>query len=166
MKVRDQGGGVFDFVILGVDSVQFELVDIFLELLSSGDAGSSEPVNGFLLDIGISEGFLKIGLESDESPKGLVGKALLAVDFGPHGSGPFLHIGHGIGNLPVVIMVEGLVDEEVEVDRVQPGLGCLCLCIILIRAPNTNLGDPQTGGDRGGSSSRGGRYVQHSDHDW
>ena len=37
-EVRDQGGGVFCFVILSADDVQLERIDIFLELLSSIDA--------------------------------------------------------------------------------------------------------------------------------
>ena len=37
-EVRDQGGGVFRFVIFGADDVQLECIDIFLELFSSVDA--------------------------------------------------------------------------------------------------------------------------------
>ena len=33
-EVGDEGGGIFDFVILGADDIQFELVDIFLKLFS------------------------------------------------------------------------------------------------------------------------------------
>ena len=143
------------------------MVDVLLELFSSGSASGGEPVHGFLLNVSVSKSFLKICFESDESPKGLVGKTLLAVDFSPHGSRPFLHIGQGIVNLPVIIMVESLIDKEVKADGVQPGLGCLCLPIILIRASDANLSDPQTGGGRGrGISRSGGGLVQHSNHDW
>ena len=128
--------------------------------------GGSKPVHGFLLDIGIPEGSLKICLESNKSPEGLVGKTLLVTDFSPHGSRPFLHVGQGVGNLPVIVMVEGLVDKKIKVDRVQPGLGCLCLSIILIGVSDADLSDPQTGGGRGRGSSRGSRYIQHSDCDW
>ena len=38
-EVRDQGGGVFRFIVFGVDNVQLERIDIFLELLSGIDAG-------------------------------------------------------------------------------------------------------------------------------
>ena len=95
-----------------------------------------------MLDLGVPESFLEIGLKSDESPKGLVAKTLLAMDLSPHGSGPFLHIGQGIGNLPVVTMVEGLVDQEVEANGVQPGLGCLSFSVLLIRASDVNFSDP------------------------
>ena len=37
-EVRDQGGGVFCFIVFSVDDVQLECIDIFLELLSSIDA--------------------------------------------------------------------------------------------------------------------------------
>ena len=127
-------------------------------MFSSGNAGSGKPVHGFLLDVGISKSFLKISFEGDKSPKGLVGKTLLAVNFSPRSSGPFLHVGQSIGNLPVVVVVEGLVDKKIEVDRVQPGLGCLCLSIVFIRASDVNLSDPRTGGG-GGGSSRGGRGL-------
>ena len=103
---------------------------------------SGEPIHGFLGSVGISKSHLKICFESDKSPKGLVGKTLLAVDFSPHGGRPFLHIGQGIGNLPVVVMVEGLINKEVEVNRVQPGLSCLCLSAVLIGTSDVNLSDP------------------------
>ena len=38
-EVRDQGGGVFCFIVFGADDVQLECVDIFLELFSGIDAG-------------------------------------------------------------------------------------------------------------------------------
>ena len=38
-EIGDQGGGVFQFVILGPDNVQFECIDVFLELLSGIDSG-------------------------------------------------------------------------------------------------------------------------------
>ena len=117
-----------------------------------------KPVHGFLLGVDVPESFLKVGLESSKSSKGLVGKSLLVANLGPCGSGPFLHVGQGIGNLPVIVVVEGLVDKEVKADRVQPGLGCLCLSIIFIWASNANPGDPQARGSRGGGS-RGGGYV-------
>ena len=111
-------------------------------MFSTGDAGGGEPVHGFLLNVGIPEGFLEICFKSDKSPEGLVGKSLLAADFSPHGSGPLLHIGQGIGNIPVIVMIEGLIDKEIEVDRVQPGLGCFCLSIILIRTSDVNFSNP------------------------
>ena len=37
-EVRDQGGGVFRFIIFGADDVQLERIDIFLELFPSIDA--------------------------------------------------------------------------------------------------------------------------------
>ena len=37
-EVRDQGGGVFCFIVFGTDNVQLECIDIFLELLSRIDA--------------------------------------------------------------------------------------------------------------------------------
>ena len=138
-----------------------------LELFSSSDAGSGEPVHGFLLDVGISESFFEISFKGDKSPERLVGKTLLVVNFSPRSSGPFLHIGQGIGDLPVIIMVEGLIDKEIKVDRVQPSLGCLCLSIIFIGASDVNLGNPRTSGGGGGSSSRGSRgLVRHGGCDW
>ena len=121
--------------------------------------GGSKPVHGFLLDIGVPEGFLEICLGSDKSPGGLVGETLLVMDFSPCCSRPFLHVGQGVGNLPVIIMVEGLVDKKIKVDRVQPGLGCLCLSIVLIGASNVDLSDPRTRGGRGRGSSRGSGYI-------
>ena len=168
-EVGDECGGIFDFVVLGVDDVQFELVDIFLELFSSGDASSGEPVHGFLLDIGIPEDFFKLSFKCNERPKRLIGKTLLVANFSPRGSRPFLHIGQGVSNFPVIIVVEGLVDKEIKANRVQPGLGCLCFSIVFIRASNANLSDPRTRGGRGSSSSssRGsGGLVQHSDRNW
>ena len=38
-KIGNQGGGVFQFVILGMDNIQFECIDVFLELLSRIDSG-------------------------------------------------------------------------------------------------------------------------------
>ena len=124
-----------------------------------------EPVHSFLLDVGISKGFFKVSFKCDKCPEGLVGKTLLVADFSPHGSGPFLHVGQGIGNVPVVVVVEGLIDEEIEVNGVWPGLGCVCLSIIFIGASDMNLGDPRTGGGGGGSRGGGG-LVGHSDHNW
>ena len=110
-EIGDEGGSVFDFIILSVNNAQLKLVDIFLELFSSGNAGGGKPVHGFLLNVGIPESFLEISFKDSKSPKRLVGKSLLVADFSPHGSRPFLHIRQGIGNLPVVIMVEGMVDK-------------------------------------------------------
>ena len=155
-KIRDEGGGVFDFIVLSMDDVEFKLIDVLLELFSSGNVGGGKPVHGFLLNVGISKCFFKICFENGESPEGLVGKSLLAVDFSPHGSRPLLHIGQSIGNLPVVVVVEGLVDKEIEADRVQPGLGCFCFSIVFIGASNVNLSDPRTRGGGGRSSSRDG----------
>ena len=93
-----------------MNNVEFEHMDILLELFSIIDASGGKPIHGFLQGIDISEGFLKILFKGGKSPKGLVGKSLLVVNFSPCGSGLFLHIGQGIGNFPVVIMVESLVD--------------------------------------------------------
>ena len=91
-EVGDKGGSIFDFVVLSMNDIQLELVDIFLELFSSSDVSSGEPVHGFLLDISISECFFKISLKGIESPKGLAGESLLAMNFSPCGSRPFLHV--------------------------------------------------------------------------
>ena len=104
--------------------------------------GGGEPVHGFLLDVSIPKSFFEIGFESNESPEGLVGKTLLVADFSPRGGRPFLHIGQGIGNLPVIVMVEGLVDKEIKANGVQPGLGCFCLSIVFIGASDVNLSNP------------------------
>ena len=173
-EVRDEGGSIFDFIVLSANDIEFELIDIFLELFSTSNAGGGKPVHGFLLDVGIPKGFLKVCFKNSESLEGLVGKSLLVANFGPRGSRPFLHIRQGIGNLPVVVVVEGMVDEEIEVDGVQPGLGCFSLSIIFIRTSDANFGDPQTRGSGGGNGSRGGRgstrsgrsLVRHDDHDW
>ena len=37
-EVRDQGGGIFRFIVFGADNVQLERIDIFLKLLSGIDA--------------------------------------------------------------------------------------------------------------------------------
>ena len=37
-EIRDQGGGVFHFIVFGTDNVQLERIDVFLELLSGIDA--------------------------------------------------------------------------------------------------------------------------------
>ena len=37
-EVRDQGGGVFRFIVFGADDIQLEHIDIFLELFPSVDA--------------------------------------------------------------------------------------------------------------------------------
>ena len=92
-EVGDECGGIFDFVVLGADDVQFELVDIFLELFSSGNVSSGKPVHGFLLDIGSPEGFFKVGFKCNEHPERLIGKTLLVANFSSRGSRPFLHIG-------------------------------------------------------------------------
>ena len=141
-KVRDQGGGVFGFVILGTDDIQFELVGIFLELFSGSDVSGGEPAHGFLLDVGIPKGSFEICFEGNKSPKELVGKTLLVTDLGPCSSRPLFHIGQGIGNFPVVIVVEGIIDKEVESDRVQPSLGCFCFSIIFIGTSDMNLYNP------------------------
>ena len=38
-EVRDQGGGVFRFIVFSADDIQLERIDIFLKLLSGIDAG-------------------------------------------------------------------------------------------------------------------------------
>ena len=104
-EIRDESGSVFDFVVLGTNDVQLEPVNVILELLSRVNTGGGQPVHGFLGGVNITKGHLEICLEGSEGLKGLVGKTLLAADFGPHGSRPFLHIGQSIHNLPVVIIV-------------------------------------------------------------
>ena len=37
-EVRDQGGGIFCFIIFSTDDIQLECIDVFLELFSSVDA--------------------------------------------------------------------------------------------------------------------------------
>ena len=36
--VRDQGGGIFCFIMFGADNIQLECIDVFLALFSSVDA--------------------------------------------------------------------------------------------------------------------------------
>ena len=36
-EIRDQSGSIFHFIIFGVDDVQLERIDVFLELLSGID---------------------------------------------------------------------------------------------------------------------------------
>ena len=38
-EIRDQGGGIFHFIVFGADDVQLEHIDVFLELFSRIDAG-------------------------------------------------------------------------------------------------------------------------------
>ena len=90
--VTDQSCGVFGLIIFSMDNIQFELVGISLELLPSGDVSGSKPAHSFLLDVGVSKGFLEICFESSKGPKGLVGKPLLASDFGPGSGQSFLHV--------------------------------------------------------------------------
>ena len=90
--VTDQGCGIFGLIIFSTDNIQFELVGIFLELLPSDDASGSKPAHSFLLDVGVSKGFLKICFESSKGPEGLVGKPLLVSDFGPGSGQSFLHV--------------------------------------------------------------------------
>ena len=92
LEIRDKSGSILGFIILGMDDIDLKLVDIFLELVSEVDAGGGEPVHGFLSSVDISKGLFKILFKGVEHPEGLVGKTLLAADFSPHGSGPFLHI--------------------------------------------------------------------------
>ena len=39
-KLRNQGGGIFHFIVFGADNIQLECIDIFLELLSGVDVSS------------------------------------------------------------------------------------------------------------------------------
>ena len=77
-------------------------------------------------------------------------------DFGPGGGGSFLPVRQGKGDLPVVVIVQGMVNQEVELDGVHPGLGGFGLSVVFIGTSDTYLSDPQTGG-RG--SSRGSGLV-------
>ena len=81
-KVRDQGGSILGLIILGSDDIEFESIDIILELFSRVNMGHGEPVHGFLGDVGISEGIFEILFERGESPEGLVGKPLFVANFG------------------------------------------------------------------------------------
>ena len=96
-----------------MDDVQLEFVNIFLELFSRVDMSGGQPVHGFLGSVDVTECLLKVLFEGSEGPEGLVGKTLLVADFSPHGSGPFLHVQQCVCNLPVVIVVQGIVDQEV-----------------------------------------------------
>ena len=71
-EVGDQGGGILGLVIFGVDDIEFESVDIILELFSRVNTGGREPVHGFLGSVDVSEGLFEVLLERGESPKGLV----------------------------------------------------------------------------------------------
>ena len=141
-EIGNEGGGIFDFIVFGVDNIQLEVVDVFLELFSSSTVGGGKPVHGFLLDVGISESLFKITFKGSKSPEGLTGESLLSANFGPHGSGSFLHIRQDICNLPVIVIIEGSIDQQIEADRIKPRLGCLWFPIILFGATNTDLHDP------------------------
>ena len=112
-EVGDQSGGVFQFVILGADDIQLERVDVFLELLSGIDMSGGQPVHGFSGDVGVDEGGLKISLELSESSERQGSQCLLATDFCPYGSRSLLHVRQGEGDLPVVVIVQGVIDQEV-----------------------------------------------------
>ena len=72
-----------------------------------------QPVHGFSGDVGVDEDGLEIGLELGESSERQGSQSLLAMDFCPYGSGSLLHIRQGEGDLPVVVIVQGMIDQEV-----------------------------------------------------
>ena len=91
-EIGDEGGGIFQFVILGSNNVQLECVDILLELLSRLDLGGGQPVHGFLGSVGVHKCSFKISLKLGESSKQQGGQSLLVADFCPGGSRSLLHI--------------------------------------------------------------------------
>ena len=68
-EIGDQGSGVFSFIILGVDNIQLERIDVFLELLSGIDMGGGQPIHGFSGGVGVDKGIFKISLELNEGSK-------------------------------------------------------------------------------------------------
>ena len=91
-KIRDEGGGIFQFVVLGSNNVQLEHVDILLELLSRVDASGGQPGHGFLGGVVVPESCLEIGLKLGEGSKQQGGQSLLVTDFCPNGSRSLLHV--------------------------------------------------------------------------
>ena len=104
-EIRDQGGGIFCFIIFGVDNIQLECIDIFLELLSSVDVSGGQPIHGFPSGVGIDKGSLKVLLKLGECSEQQGGQSLLAADFCPYGGRSLLHVRQGEGDLSVVIIV-------------------------------------------------------------
>ena len=145
-KVGDKGCSVFYFIVFCSYDVQLEHTGILLELFSSINASGGQPSHGFPGGIGVHEGGFKIGLELSECSKQQGGQSLLAVDFCPRGSGSLLHIREGKGDLSIVVMIEGVVDQEVESDRVQPSLSGLGFSIIFLGTSDRQFGNPRTGG--------------------
>ena len=113
-------------------------------MLSRVDAGGRQPVHGFSSGIGVYKGCLEIGLELSESSKQQGGQSLLVVDFCPGGSGSLLHIGQGKGDFSIIIIVEGMVDQKIKSDRVQPGLGGFGFSIVFIGTSDAYFGNPRT----------------------
>ena len=68
-EVRDQGGGIFCFVVFGADDIQLERIDVFLELLSGIDMSGRQPIHGFSGSVCIDESIFKILLELGERSK-------------------------------------------------------------------------------------------------
>ena len=136
-KVGDEGGGVLDFIVLCSYNIQLECTDILLELFPRVNASGGQPSHGFLGGVGVYKHCFKISLELGKCSERLSGQSLLVADFCPCGSGSFLHIGEGEGDFSIIVMVEGMIDQEVESDRVQPGLGSFSLSIIFFRASDT-----------------------------
>ena len=112
-EVRDQGGGVFHFIVFGADDVQLERIDVFLELLSGIDASGGKPVHGFSGGVGVDKGIFTILLKLGKRSKRQGSQSLLAADFCPYGSGSLLHIGQGEGDFPIIIVVQDVVDQQV-----------------------------------------------------
>ena len=112
-EVRDQSGGVFRFIVFGTDNIQLERVDIFLELFSGIDAGGRQPIHGFSSGVGIDKSIFEILLELSECSKRQGSQSLLATDFCPDGSGSLLHVGQSESDFPIVIVVQGVVDQQI-----------------------------------------------------
>ena len=91
-KVGDEGGGIFQFIVLGLNNVQLERIDILLELLSRVDASGGQPGHGFSGGIVVPESCLEISLKLGEGSKRHGGQSLLATDFCPDGSRSLLHV--------------------------------------------------------------------------
>ena len=87
----------------------------------------------------------------------------MVANFCPGGSGPFFHIRQGEGDLSVVVIIEGVVDQKIELDGVHPGLSSFSLSVIFIGTSDADFSDPHTGG---GSSGWDSRLVRHGSCNW
>ena len=112
-EVGDQGGSIFRFIVFGADNIQLEHIDIFLELLSGFDASGRQPIHGFSGSVCIDKSIFKILLKLGERSKRQGGQSLLAADFCPYGGGSLLHVRQGEGDFSVIVVVQGMIDQEV-----------------------------------------------------